>query len=93
VHNLHTDVGPNIRHISEKFSLSFRCFSEPSSCRYACSLLVEHCHEQYTHVDADQLSVLRELLMIRNQVADFYPSPGFLNDVEITEMIYILCTN
>ena len=63
--------GCNIRHISEKFSLSFHCFSEPNSCRHARSLLVEHCYEQYTHVDVDQLSVLREMLMIRNQVADF----------------------
>ena len=85
--------GCNIRHISEKFSLSFRCFSEPNSCRHVRSLLVEHCYEQSTHVDVDQLSVLRELLMIMNQVADFYPSPGFFNDVEVTEIIYSLCTN
>ena len=58
-----------------------------------CSLLVEHCYEQYTHVDVDQFSVLCELLMIRNQVADFYPSPGFFNDVEVNEMICFLCTN
>ena len=85
--------GCNIRHISEKFSLPFRCFSEPNSCRHARSLIVENCYEQYTHVDVDQFSVLYELLMIRNQVADIYPSPGFFNDVEVNEMICFLCTN
>jgi hypothetical protein len=36
--------------------------------------------------------VLLELIMIRNNITDFFPTSGFLNNAEVSNLIWDLCT-
>ena len=71
----------------------FGDFCQPNNYNYVSNMFANRCRDRFAGLDNYRFSVLLEMLMVRDNISDFFPNPGLFNKDDINMLIEFLCTD